>query len=966
VTKVNSARIRHIRCRLIQVALAAVASHALSIAASAQSGGISGKVVDVTTQLPIENAIVSVGGSTLTATTLSNGGFTLLGVPPGFHTVTAKRFGFAGHAITHVEVRIGRTRVLKFNLRPSTSDSVETTEVDSLFLDPKIGTANLSLNRDQLLSLPSITLAGGLGINGGYLTLPRSSSTLSRSDFRRGVTSLASVRGARSEATLYLLESFDVSNPVMGMPPVLIEPLAAASVSFSPAHVDAEHGPALAGLVNQSIRQGGDEISAALEYQTTALASVFGAKGNDATRARAVRGSLAGPVPFTGDAVRFSVAGHLLGDRVTVIKPRGADWTGFGDYSHDQVVTKLTYAIRPKLLLSVAGLAQRRLAADVDPNFIRGDSVAPATTRDGAAFLVARLEKRFNRAMFSVAFASNQGRRETCSIWEGVCVEDRIQRIPQGEEIPAFGPPPRQTPYAASGQYFGGESFRTSAVRFDGVVQATDHHQIRIGLYGAGHEISYNDAIGVRWLQGVTTVVRDVYRTRPVELSTYVQDEISHDLISLHIGVRFDVGNLGGLAFTNPRIPTNGTTAREVCNGDAPGINEERFSYGGEYGIIACINSPDRGSGRPFLLDSAARLAQADDFRAVKPRVAFSPRIGLSFPVTETSGMFFNFGRYSRNPLYHDAYRYTGLGSRAGLDNGDRMCDRSRRPAGSSECAPSVLLDPLLPDFVGNPNLSFETANNWEAGFTMQAGALHSVESSFYSTSLSHIPTLVSQTQVPDFGQTYGAVGDRSVRTVLSSGAHSTLGVSLTVRRRLQNGYSYSVNYSWQRADEIGGRPDLLAEAAAAAAARGGVADLSISERTGVRSRPHMLNAQFAVQWRDNVPKTLGRVGRILLNNSRAVATLTAASGNALYSQGISTGRVAGVENLIDLMYTRAIVLKGPQWTFVTRVQNVLNANDGTRDLIALRGLSGAPPGTRAPIEDVLRRRILTGMAVSW
>ena len=918
--------------------------------AFAQAGAITGKVIDATTQTPIEDVTISINGSTLSAKSRVNGVFTILGVPPGTYTVTAKRVGYGGRAFTRVEVQIERPRSLTFYLRPATSDTVEATEVDPLFLDPALGTARLFLNRDQILHLPSLSLAGGLGLNGGYLRVPLSSSTFARADFRRGVTSTPSVRGARSEETLYLLEGFDVSNPVYGTLPLLVEPLAAASLSFSPAYVDAEHGGALSGLVNQAIRQGGNEFSGAFEYQTTSLAALAGAKGNDATRARAARGTLSGPIPFTANRGHFAISGHLLGDRLDVIKPTGRDWIGTGDFSYDQLVTKLNYALRPSLLFSLAGVGQSHVITDIEP--IRGDSVASATTRNDAAFVVGRIEKRFTNANVSLAVASNRGSRETCSIWQGVCIEDRLQRRPQGAEVPAFGIPPLPTPYTASGQYYGGETFRTDAIRADATIQASDHNRVQAGIYGARHTLSYQDVMGFAWVQGVVQTVRDVYRVQPVEFSSYVQDVISHDLITLHIGVRFDHGNAGGFAFANPRNPTNGTTAREVCNGAAPGINESAFTYNDERGILACLNSPDMGSGRPFLLDSATRMAQADDFIPVTPRAAFSPRIGLSLPITETSSMFVNFGRYNRNPLYHDAFRNTGTGSRAGVGAGaDGMCETSRRPSGS-ECAPNFLVDPSLPEFVGNPSLSFETANNWEAGFTLMADSLHSVEGSVFSVAASHLPTLVTAQHAVDFGQTYGPIGDRIIRTVVGSGAQYSLGFSLTVRRRLRNHYSYSINYSYLRSDEFGRRPDIAAQALAFNAS---VNVNTVSEQSGVRSRPHILNAQFVAEWRDVAP-VKGRVGALLLKDSRTVVTLTMAASGKLSRDGFQNGSERGTGKLVDLLYSRNIASAGPQWSFVLRVRNLLNANDGVLNI--------APAASGD--YDVMRRRILTGIALAF
>src|SRR5688572_24930223 len=114
----NAGRIRQVLVRAWYAALCATLAHSWALSASAQTGSVVGKVVHAITQEPIENVVVSVAGSTLTGRTLANGSFAILGVPPGFYTVTARRPGFAGRAFSRVEVQIGRERRLTYYLRP--------------------------------------------------------------------------------------------------------------------------------------------------------------------------------------------------------------------------------------------------------------------------------------------------------------------------------------------------------------------------------------------------------------------------------------------------------------------------------------------------------------------------------------------------------------------------------------------------------------------------------------------------------------------------------------------------------------------------------------------------------------------------------------------------------------------------------------------------------------------------------
>jgi hypothetical protein len=98
------------------VAFAAIATPRLI---EAQTGTITGKVTDKTTKQPIEQATVTVQGTSYGILTKPNGTYTILGVPPGTYTVTAKRVGYQSVDAQNVTVRIDVTRTQDFELASS-------------------------------------------------------------------------------------------------------------------------------------------------------------------------------------------------------------------------------------------------------------------------------------------------------------------------------------------------------------------------------------------------------------------------------------------------------------------------------------------------------------------------------------------------------------------------------------------------------------------------------------------------------------------------------------------------------------------------------------------------------------------------------------------------------------------------------------------------------------------------------
>lgn len=85
--------------------------------AQAQTGTISGRVVDSTTQQPLPGVTVLVEGTQRGALTGNDGTFRLTGVPAGTHSVRARRIGF-GSQQQSVSVTAGATASVVFALEP--------------------------------------------------------------------------------------------------------------------------------------------------------------------------------------------------------------------------------------------------------------------------------------------------------------------------------------------------------------------------------------------------------------------------------------------------------------------------------------------------------------------------------------------------------------------------------------------------------------------------------------------------------------------------------------------------------------------------------------------------------------------------------------------------------------------------------------------------------------------------------
>ncbi|MGA3287996.1 MAG: TonB-dependent receptor [Bacteroidota bacterium] len=170
--------------------------------------------------------------------------------------------------------------------------------------------------------------------------------------------------------------------------------------------------------------------------------------------------------------------------------------------------------------------------------------------------------------------------------------------------------------------FFGGHSatardsskLNTLTIKGDITSQYTKEH-----MFKAGIEFSYFD---LKMNYGtVNPVYSDVdwvkQHYNPYRISAYVQDKIEAYGFVANLGVRMDM--------SNPNT---------------------------DWVII----DPFSPAGQAFYSSAYSDTIQYAETR-VKPQVSFSPRLGISHPITENSKLYFNYGHFQEMPAYDEIFR---------------------------------------------------------------------------------------------------------------------------------------------------------------------------------------------------------------------------------------------------------------------------------------------------------------------
>lgn len=1013
-------------------------------AAEAQTGKLTGVVTDAESGKPIEGVAVVIQGTTLGANTNAAGRYFLINVPPGTYTVQARRLGFQSVNATNVQIAIDATREQNFKLRASNQTLAAITvqaEQTPLIERGQVG-SRTTITADQITALPVTSIAGVLALQQGFTEVPQNTAVVSLAEEQRSTTPAIRVRGSRGGATLSMVDGIAINNPLFGNDAVSLGALAVQQVDFQRGAMEPQYGNALAGVINQAIREGGSEVSGSIDFQNSTLpGSIFGTKQDQLNGLNLLRGYLSGPVPGTSGKLRYSISGQVqsaaarvlefdrdvytanspitLADELNVsTKDYIPGWQAFGGTQNSSVAAKLTFLPFDNTTIKFTALGSERQNRGYDRRFFfayRGDPLALVNNRADSLFVltggdnrqsrdliqpsvrdqgnlfIGSLEQRFGRSSFTLRVAQTDFERTTCPIFLGTCVPGPFAygNFDQSflsicgtftgcDRVPYSG--------VASGVY-GGEQFTTRTVRADLQSQVTDHNNLQVGVQVVNHDFTYSDVQqDATTTSGLKNNIYQVYRGKPIEAAAYVQSVIEYDFITIKLGGRFDYGRARGQALTNPFDPANGTTAREVCNGATVGGKSMLNAQGQPYGLAACAASPiDPKTQRARLLDTATAIAQLDDFSEAPARTAFSPRIGIAFPLTEKSQVFFNAGRYTMVPLYGNTYRNTGIGTVAGA--ADKYCAANQVKPGTTECTPN--LQPDNPTFVGNPRLRLEESRQFEVGYAGEIGRNYSVQVAMFNRAETGLTGIRSSRAGQDIGSTYA--GALPVYNIVVNGDFlSARGVEIQFRRRLADRWGYDINYGLSRSTTNSRPPDRANEVSRTDEA---LRAQNVETLTDV-DQPQSLNVQLFYRVGNDMPDLPFNFGRVLRNASASVTygirsgiPYTPLRGQAVgiigtNNQGdINSARQPSTQD-VGLLLDKAFRIGNLRYSGFLRVSNLFDRRNcvqvfpntgtcdgGLRDFANRRiGNSGDNTSTAFDQPEYIgaRRSIATGLSVSF
>lgn len=611
----------------LRSALLALVLMAHLVAFAGQTGKIAGRVVDAATGEPLIGANVVLQGTMLGASTDIDGFYTINNIPPGKYSVVVNFIGYRRLVTTDVVVKIDLTTRVDAKLQ---QQAIEVGEVvvraERPIVQKDLTSTSVTVSSDELKRIPTESIGQVINIQAGVVG--------------------GHFRGGRSNEVAYLVDGVTVNDPYNNQRSIEIDNTSIREMEVISGTFNAEYGQAMSGVVNIVTQEGSSRYRGSLSFYTgdyvTGHSSTFPNVGSlTSLRTKNVQGSISGPalfnnLSFFATGRYYDDQGYLYGKRVYKVTdyaptfPDPTDRTVFvnhntGDGAYVPMNPSRRLSLSGKLSYTL-GILKFTYSTLWDDTWNKYYSHAFAWTPDG----ILNHYRTDLVQSIQMTHAPSANTFQTLKVsynsfdYKGYLYEDPYDA--------RYVDPDRGTPISNYTFRSGGNQAdrydrysKSLIAQWSLTSQISSRHKVGAGVEGRIHSI-YSHGMSIMNRNTVETdstggLIFEIgypqlgapgnqsYTKKPVEFSAYVQDKVEYDNFIINAGVRFDYFNPSSSYPLDLRNPTKNP------------------------------NFPDAG---------AMKNATA--------KIQVSPRLGVSFPITDQGIIHFSYGHFFQIPSFENLY----------------------------------------------------------------------------------------------------------------------------------------------------------------------------------------------------------------------------------------------------------------------------------------------------------------------
>ncbi|MBI9072538.1 MAG: carboxypeptidase-like regulatory domain-containing protein [Melioribacteraceae bacterium] len=201
------------------------------------TGKISGTVIDATTGDPLIGVNIIILGTSFGAASDLDGHYVILNVSPGTYELRASMIGFASQKVVDVKVRIDQTTEINFNL---SEETLQTEEIVVIAREPIVkkgeSSSGANLNIKEIENLPVVSVESVVGLQAGVSGLE--------------------VRGGSTTETNFMVNGISLKDGRDNTPYSNISFTSVEQVQIKTGGFNAEYGEVRSGMVNVVTKEG--------------------------------------------------------------------------------------------------------------------------------------------------------------------------------------------------------------------------------------------------------------------------------------------------------------------------------------------------------------------------------------------------------------------------------------------------------------------------------------------------------------------------------------------------------------------------------------------------------------------------------------------------------------------------------------------------------------------------------------
>lgn len=239
------------------------------------TGKIAGRVEDKETGEPLAGVNVYIPGTNFGAATDQDGFYYILQIPPGKYDVRVSYVGYHTLNIRDVSVQVDLTTTLNIEIE---SDLIETPVIEVIAEQPlvqkDITSTRRTTDRNTIEQTPGLENTSDVFKLQGASFVDAAPQAImvgegQRLEVRDESIKNVHVRGGRGGEILYMVDGMPVTHPLYGGRSVMeLNLVDVESVELLTGAFNAEYGQAQSGVVNITTRSGGRQFSGGIEYKT--------------------------------------------------------------------------------------------------------------------------------------------------------------------------------------------------------------------------------------------------------------------------------------------------------------------------------------------------------------------------------------------------------------------------------------------------------------------------------------------------------------------------------------------------------------------------------------------------------------------------------------------------------------------------------------------------------------------------